>query len=210
MAGIDPISIASTGIGVIGGIYGAIKAGEERKKMDAYLNQRNADNEAQFNRDYYSDYTNRSDVQNLQRQLRDNLKRENQITTNTAVVTGAPPEAVNAEKERTNQVLTDATSNIAAQGAQWKDRVQDRYLAMKNNLDNQRYGVMENAANSYENLMGNGIKTIGSSLQGMADANMQPGQVRFDGSKGDLINAGIDPSTYMQPINKPLPTISIK
>jgi len=31
----DPISIANVGIGVGGAIYGAIKAGQERKPMEA-------------------------------------------------------------------------------------------------------------------------------------------------------------------------------
>ena len=62
--------------------------------------------------------------------------------------------------EQNNEVVTNTVSNIAAQGQQWKDRVQNRYLNMKNNYANMRYGNMAESAASYDNLMGNGVSTI--------------------------------------------------
>jgi len=49
-------------------------------------------------------------------------------------------------------------------GQQWKDRISDQYLARKNSLANQRMGMMEETANSYENLMNNGLNMMGGSL----------------------------------------------
>lgn len=171
---IDPVSIASVGIGVGGAIYGAVKAGQERKRMEQYLTSQEADNIARYNKDYYSDYTQRADTQALMKRLRENLKRTNSITNNTAVVTGATPEAVNVQKDQNNKVVTDTMSNVAAIGQQWKDRVQDRYLAMKNNYANMRYGNMAGNAASYENLMGNSIGAIGSAVNGIANGFMTP------------------------------------
>ena len=168
--------IVSAGIGLGGAIYGGIKAGQERKRMENYLTTQESGNEAQFNKDYYADYTNRADTQALMKKMRDNLKQENKITNQTAVVTGATPEAVNVQKDQNNKVVTNTMSNVAASGQQWKDRVQDRYLNMKNNYAQMRYGNMAASAASYENLMGNGIAAMGSSVAGLSNNLMTPKQ----------------------------------
>ena len=166
--------IVSAGIGLGGAIYGGIKAGQERKRMENYLTTQESGNEAQYNKDYFSDYTNRADTQALMKKMRDNLKQENKITNQTAVVTGATPEAVNVQKDQNNKVVTNTMSNVAASGQQWKDRVQDRYLNMKQNYAQMRYGNMAASAASYENLMGNGIAAMGSSVAGLSNNLMTP------------------------------------
>ena len=94
-------------IGLGAGIYGAIKGGQERKRMEQYLNQQDAENKAWYNENAYSDYTQRTDTQNLIRSLRQNLDRQNKIASDTATVTGATPEQVAAQKERSNNVIAD-------------------------------------------------------------------------------------------------------
>lgn len=170
----DPISIISAGVGLGGAAYGAIKAGQERKRMESFLTSQEADNTARYNKDYFGDYTQRADTQALMKKLRENLQRSNTITNKTAAVTGATSEAVNVQKDQNNKVVTDTMSNVAAMGQQWKDRVQDRYLGMKNNYAQMRYGNMGANAASYENLMGNGISAMGSSIAGMSNNAMTP------------------------------------
>ena len=166
--GIDLVSgIAGGVLGGIGSLYGSYKAGQERKRMEQYLNQQDAENKAWYNANALSDFTQRADTQNLIRNLREQLDRRNQITNNTAVVTGATPEQVAAQKEQSNQVVSDVYSNIGAQGQQYKDLITNRYLAMKNNLANQRMGMMEGAANSYESLMSNATGLLGDSFKSL-------------------------------------------
>jgi len=166
---LNPLNAVGGIIGLGAGIYGAYKSGQERKRMERYLNQQDAENKAWYNKEAYSDYTQRADTQNLIRNLRQNLDRQNKIANDTAVVTGATQEQVAAQKERSNNVIADVYSNIGAQGQQYKDMITNRYLAMKNNLANQRMGMMEGAANSYENLMSNGLGAVGDAFKNLGD-----------------------------------------
>lgn len=167
-------AIISGAVGMGSAIYGGIKAGEERKKMQTYLSGEKSDNEAFYNKNYYGDYTQRADTQNLMRRTREMLKKSNQVAANTAVVTGATPEAQLAVKEQSNEVITDTMSNVAAQGQRWKDNIQNQYLHRKSQLSNMQYGEMEGAAQGYEALMGNGIKAVGSAATGLSNSLMTP------------------------------------
>lgn len=156
------------GIGLAGSIFGGSKAAKQRRKMNRYLNEQDAENTAQYNRDYYSDYTQRADTQNLMKQLRDNLGKTNKRAENMAVVTGATPEQQAVQKEQSNKVISDTFSNIGAQGQIWKDQVNNRYLARKNDIANKRMGIMDQKAQSYENLMNTGINMITGSVDGLS------------------------------------------
>lgn len=146
-------SIAQTG-------YGAIKEGQERKRMAGERQKWGAENEALFNADYYSDYTKRADSQNIIRQLRDQMKKQDKVDQNVAAVTGATPEVMNAGKERRNKVMTDAYANIAANAMQYKDRAKGRYLSRKAQLQGMEYDVMNQNAQSANNVMYNGMKGL--------------------------------------------------
>ena len=132
--------------------------------MAQYLSQREADNKSWYNANALADYTNRSDVQNLIRILRENLNKQNKATANSAVVTGATPEAQAVAKEQSNKVIADTYANIGALGQQYKDRITDQYLAQKNYFDKMRFGMSEASATSYGNLMNNGLNVMASSL----------------------------------------------
>jgi hypothetical protein len=195
--------LISGALGLGGAIYGGIKAGEEHKKMQDYLNGQNSDNEAFYNKNYYGDYTQRADTQNLMKQTRDMLKRNNEVAANTAVVTGATPDAVDAQKEQNNKVITDTMSNIAAQGQQWKDNIQNEYMNRKNLLSNMQYGDMEGAAQGYESLMGNGIKAVGSAATGLSNSLMTPPLQRSDSeiaSAAQLLPTAIKTPTTGVPV----------
>ena len=161
------------GAGAVAGIgqtiYGAVKAGQERKRMRDYMTKRRADNESFYNQNYHSDYTQRADTQALMKNLRDNLKRNNDVTANRAVVTGATPEAQLAAKEQSNKIVTDTTSRIAAQGQAYKDNIQNQYMNQENNLAKQEYAAMNGTALSNENVMGNGIKQVGNAAGSFYD-----------------------------------------
>jgi len=154
--------------GVIGGaasLIGAINAGKERRRMERYLNIQDAENKSWYNQNAYSDYTQRSDTQNLIRNLREQLDRRNKIASNTAVVTGATPEQQAVQKEQSNKVIADTYSNIGAQGQQYKDMITNRYLAMKQNYANQRMGMMDAKASNYETLLNNGLGAVTDSFK---------------------------------------------
>lgn len=142
--------------------YGAIKEGQQRKEMRAERQKWGAQNEALFNKDYYSDYTQRADAQNEIRQMRDLQKKENKVDENVAAVTGASPEAMNARKERRNKGMTNLFGNIYAQSTAWKERAKDRYLNKQAQLQGMDYNDMNENAISANNMLYNGITGLAS------------------------------------------------
>lgn len=167
-------ALVSAGIGAIGSIYGAIKAGQERKRLAEYTNQQEAENEAKYNRDYYGDYLQRADSQAMLKQMRDQLKDRTNQTESTAAITGATPEAQLAAMESQNQAVGDTMSKISAMGAAFKDKVDDRYMARKDYIMQQRQGITEGAARSGEALMGNAISLAGNALGSIAQSELVP------------------------------------
>ncbi len=157
-------------VGIGASIYGANKASNERAKMDKYLNDQNADNTAWYNNNYNGDYMQRADTQALMKNTRDALRQNNKVASNMAVVTGSTPEAEAVAKEQSNKVLTDTANRVAATGQAWKDNIQQQYMNRKAQIGAQQYGNMEGNANSYEALMGNGIKQIGSTADSISNS----------------------------------------
>ncbi|NDV46108.1 hypothetical protein D0T49_03510 [Paludibacter sp. 221] len=142
--------------------YGAVKEGEERKRMQRERNKWNAENEALFNKDYYSDYLQTAEAQNVIRQMRENMKRQSKAEQNNQVVTGATPEVAAANKEMRNRAVADLYGNLAARGQLRKDRAQDRYLSRKYSLQGLEYDTLGQQAQSANNMLYNGIKGLGN------------------------------------------------
>lgn len=147
------------GLGLLGGLFGGIKAAKQRKKAQKALNEEKTYNENLFNREYYSDPLERSDSAALLRNLREGLKERSKNSAATAAVTGATPEAIVAEKEASNKTISDTMSNIGAMNAQYKDNVMNRYLNQRQNLYNQQQQINGQNAQSWTNLMQNGLGT---------------------------------------------------
>lgn len=159
--------LIGAGVGLGASIFGGSKAAKQRKKMERYLNQQDTENKAWYNANALSDYTQRSDTQNLMKQLRDTMGKQNKIAANTAVITGATPEQQALQKEQSNKVISDTFANIGSMGQQWKDGITDKYIARKDNITQQRMGTMGQKAQSYENLMGSGLNMMSGSIGGM-------------------------------------------
>ena len=182
MAGIG--SLIGIGAGILGNIFGGIGSAKQRKKAQTQLNNQIQENENIFNRDYYQDILNRSDVQNLLRNTRNRIADANKIASNTVVVTGATPESVAAQKKNYAKAYSDLVSNIASQSSLLKQQAQNRYLANKNillgqqaDLYNDRASQWSNVASNAGNILGafsalyplNTKRKSGKSLSGFAD-----------------------------------------
>lgn len=169
MAGWDYQSIiAGAGQGsaaITSALYSAYKANKERKKMDRLLDQQQSENQAWYNANALGDYTQRADAQNMLRNLRENLDRQNKVSANTAVVTGATPEQQAVQKEQSNKVISDAYANLGAMGQQYKDRVTDQYLNRKYELQNVRSNMIAGDLNNYSTLFNNSMTQLADSFK---------------------------------------------
>lgn len=161
------IGLGLAGAGLATSLYGGWKAGKERKKMDNQITQWEAENKAFYNSRALGDYTQRADSQNVLRQMREQLDRQSKRDANTQAITGGTIEQTAVSKDSANKALADTTSNIAAVGQQYKDRVTDQYLDRKNQLGYMRYQNNAGQAQNYSNLMNTGLNTAAGSLSSL-------------------------------------------
>ena len=83
-----------------------------------------------------------------------------------ATITGATDEWVATNQNLNNQSLSSIYSNIAAQGANWKDNVMNNYLNGKTNINNRRYATFMGNSNNYQNSGFNYLSNISQDLSG--------------------------------------------
>jgi hypothetical protein len=171
----DPITIGLGAAGLVSSLFGGYMAGKERKKMRSELDALEAENKAIYNAQALGDYTQRADAQNILRQMRNQLDRQTKRAANTQAITGGTIEQTAAMKDSANRALADTMANLGAVGAQFKDRVTDRYLNRKNQLSTQRMNLLDQSARGWEGLMQTGLNTSAgalSSLIPVASANI--------------------------------------
>jgi hypothetical protein len=182
MSGLSASGIAGIvqgGIGITTAIAGGISAGVQRRKINKYYDRLNQENEDWYNLNGKGDYVDNVQSQAMIRNLRNNLNRNNEITANSAVVTGASPELIAAQKAASTKTMGDVYSNISVMGQRWKDNIQDKYLARKSAIDNGKIGILNDKAKSYENLMYNGLSNLTNSFN-----TFNGGSSNYDSSQG--------------------------
>jgi hypothetical protein len=161
-------SVIGGAAGLVGSLFGANKANKERKKMESIINHQKMENQSWYNANALSDYTQRADSQNLLRNLRETLGRQNKTAAGTAVVTGATQEQQAVQKEQANKVIADTYANLGAMGQQYKDRITEQYLARKGELENGQMNMMKDNLNNYSNLFNNSMDQLGNSAMALA------------------------------------------
>lgn len=91
-----------------------------------------------------------------------NLSDAVRAQRNSAVVTGATPEAEAAVKKVNARALSDTVGNIAAMGQQVKDNAKTNYLNQKNYLLGQKAGQYAQNAASWTQIASNSGNLLGS------------------------------------------------
>lgn len=153
-------------LGAASSIYGAIKGANAKKEQARQLAQMEAENKSLFNQDYYGDYTQTQEAQNMLRQAREMFDRQAKRDANTAVITGASIESQAANKDARNRAMGNIFANLGAQGTRYKERAKDRYLNKQSQLQAMKYGKLEQDADSAMNLMSNGGSMDWASIMG--------------------------------------------
>lgn len=179
-------SIISAGVGLATSIFGGIKARKAAKKQQAAIEDARQRNDAWYNKEYYQDYTQRSDAQAAMRNVRDFMKRSNQDAIASAAVTGATPEAIAAQKESSNKVVSDTAANIQANADAYKTNIQNQYNARDAQLNNakiEQYKADEagaaQMADMGQAMMGASVNGIG----GTSSPKVSPGMVASFGKQ---------------------------
>ncbi|MDR2684258.1 MAG: hypothetical protein LBB53_02605 [Prevotellaceae bacterium] len=156
-------------------IAGGVKEGKARKEMKAEQAKWQAENDAWYNKNYYGDYLQRADVQNVLKNMREQLKEQNEADNNKKAVLGLTDNAAAAAKESRNKLMSQVYSNAAAQGQRWKDNIDAQYRNRKYGVQGMEYDVMGQQAQSANNLMYNGVKGLAGTDWATIFKNQQNG-----------------------------------
>lgn len=153
----------------VGGIAGGIAGRRAARRNERILNRAQDRAQDWYDKEYYSDFTQRSDAQaalNSARQILDERYRRAQ---GSAAVTGATDESVAQQKAANNQVIADVTSNIAERADAYKEQVRSNYENQMNAIDEARMGINNRRAQNVATAAG-GLATAGAlASEGISD-----------------------------------------
>lgn len=162
------LSAITGGLGLAQSIYGGIKASKAAKEQKRILGQKQAQNDAWYNKNYYQDYMDRSDAKAAMNRVREYMDKSTKQAAATAAVTGATPEAVMAQKEQANNAISQTAGAIAQNADAYKDQVQGRYDAKNEALTNAQMQQSQLTEQGGANMAASGIGMMGSALSGIA------------------------------------------
>ena len=160
------------GASLLAGLASSIVSSAQAKKAanaaTQEYNQKTGMLDNWFNRQYYSDITKRTDVQNMLRLLQENQQQQAKRDDAVAAVTGATPEAQLAAQGNRNKSYADALAEIASNASQLKDTYLQNYMNQKMALNNPAYSLLANQSEQWSkagsNLFSSGASQLGSGV----------------------------------------------
>lgn len=158
------IGLIGAGISLASGIAGGIKSAKAARKQEELINKQEAKNEAWYNRNYYQNYLDSSESRAAIKRVEDTMKKRNQEAQATAAVTGATPEAVIAQQENNQKLISDTIGSLAARSDAKKEQIDAINQHNQQNIANARMGQLQANEAGGSQLMGNGLGLIGSAL----------------------------------------------
>jgi hypothetical protein len=165
------IGAVQSGAGAILGAANQIAAGVHAKKARNQLKVSDAFNENMFNKQYYQDMMDRSEVQSALNLQRKNDAAQAQQDMAQAAVMGATPEVQAAMQQQRNQGMANTIAQIAANASAYKDAILGNYQNAKNNYFNSMANsYMQQSANETKaseagwNMASNGLSTMAKGI----------------------------------------------
>ncbi len=138
--------LADTAIKGTMAIGNAIGAAVKQKKANKQLDKANAFNQSMFDKQYYQDEFNRSEVQRaLNAQQQFNEQQANMDNAANAV-NGATPEVALAQQQARNNAMAQTISGIAANTSAQKDAIMGNFQNAKNQYFNSKAASYQNQA----------------------------------------------------------------
>ncbi|HIU56155.1 MAG TPA: hypothetical protein IAB03_10175 [Candidatus Gallibacteroides avistercoris] len=169
------LGLIAGGVGAVGGILGSIfgsrSARRNRNRALNVLSEEEDRLDNLFNQEYYQNYLNRSDVQNMLSTLRTYNNQQSSMLKNNAVVSGSTPEAIAAQQKQLADVYGQSVSGIAANADNWKSGILQSYNAGKSQLAGMRYNTYMSAAQQGNAQQMYGQNLFQRGLENIADYN---------------------------------------
>lgn len=166
--------LAAIGGSVAAGVK-ANQAGEEVRSQKGLMAKQQAEQENLFNRQYYQDMTDRTEVSDMLRKLEEQNDTDRKRTEATAAITGATDEAKLAAADSRNKRRADAIAGIASNAStlkdqylnDWRNRM-DNYLGQQINMSDKMAAINQNMSNQWSQMATNAYKT-GFNMMGQPD-----------------------------------------
>lgn len=152
-------SIAGGALGAAGSIFGGISASKAMRRVKKNLQAQKQANQNWYDRRYNEDATQRADAQRILTQTEESIRNRNRQAAGAQAVMGGTDESTAAAKAANAQALADATSQIAVNAENRKDKIEQTYQ--------QRDSQINEALN---NLEINKAQAISQAVQGVAKA----------------------------------------
>lgn len=132
-------NVLSTAIPLLGSLF-ATQKGKQQANQALQAQQQQYEQELSqldnlFNRTYYSNMLDRSDVRGLLSDMREQMATSTQALKNKASVTGATPESITAAQKAQNQAYGKAVSQVASYATGWKENALKNYLSARTALE---------------------------------------------------------------------------
>ena len=173
-------------LGSIGSaIYGAAKSSKYNRAAQSDLTGGHLDTQRILNSELRSDYTSRTDFQNILNRQRELLDEYTKRERGVNAVVGANDGAVLAQKKANAASVANTMSNVAGRAAAYKEGVQNKILADNANYTQQMAGLKMKQAQTVANAAGQ----VSKAMAGLAAAD--------NATLGDdLAMFGLDTSNY--------------
>lgn len=127
-------------------IYGAIKSSKANNQARSLIQSQRDENRRWYDTKMNQDYTLRADVQNALTRQRELLDEQMKRANANKIVGGASDESAALAKDSANRSVAEATADIAAAGANYKDSVEQQYRAQDAALNQQQAQSYQNQA----------------------------------------------------------------
>lgn len=164
------MGLIGAAIGAAGSIFGGISASKAMSKMKANVEAQKKANQDWFDRRYNEDATQRADAQRILTMTEESIKNRNKAAAGAQAVMGGTEESVAATKAANSKALSDATAQIAVNGEQRKDAIENQFQERDASLNNQLNEIEQKKA-----------EAIGQAVQGVTGAagSMDFGSVKI-------------------------------
>lgn len=156
-------AIIGGALGAAGSIFGGMSASAQAKKMRQSIEKQQSENQAWYQERYNEDPTQRAAAQRILSITEDRIRQRNKAAAGSAAMTGASTEEVAAAKAAANEPLSDAVSQINAQGQERQDNIEANYMARKQQLEGQMNELRAAQAGSTTQAI-QGILNAGASI----------------------------------------------
>ena len=145
-------------------IYGAIKSSQANKKAEAMIQNQRDKNQKWYDQKVNADYTQRPDVQNALRKQRELLQEQYKAARARNLVAGGTDESLALQQAQANESLSNTMGDIAGQAADYKEGIEQQYLANDAALNQQKVATEQNKANA----ISQAAAQVGSAVSGLA------------------------------------------